>query len=149
MKRIFNEIDEDEQPVRTGILKSALLANDENRPHGRRDKWTKEAYKELEEAEKRGRKYPTFFRKLDNEDVEQEERSYPYRNKSTKEEVFARTLKKRALPLLHTTIPSGLTLSLHQRVEIERNASYCGGNKQEVFVSPFLQQELVSDSKNN
>ena len=32
------------QLKRTGILKSALLANDENRPLGRRDKWTKEAY---------------------------------------------------------------------------------------------------------
>ena len=56
MKRNYKELDEDEQPVRTGILKSALMANDEDKPLGRRDKWTKEAYKELEEAEKRGKK---------------------------------------------------------------------------------------------
>ena len=56
MKRNYKEIEEDEQPVRTGILKSALLANDEDRPLGRRDKWTKDVYKELKEAGKRGRK---------------------------------------------------------------------------------------------
>ena len=41
MKRNYKEIEEDEQPVRTGILKSALLANDEDKPLVRRDKWTK------------------------------------------------------------------------------------------------------------
>ena len=37
----------------TDMLKS-VMAIDENRPLGRQDKWTKEAYKELEEAEKKG-----------------------------------------------------------------------------------------------
>ena len=59
MKRNYKEIEEDEQPVRTGILKSALMANEENKPLGRRDKWTKEAYKELEETEKRKEKLST------------------------------------------------------------------------------------------
>ena len=49
------------------------MAVDENKPLGRRDKWTKEAYEELEKAEKRGRRNPALFRKLDNEDYEQEE----------------------------------------------------------------------------
>ena len=52
MKRNFKELEDDEQPKRTGVLKSVLIANDEDEPLGRRDKWTKEAYKELEEAEK-------------------------------------------------------------------------------------------------
>ena len=38
MKRNYDELD---KPVRTGVLKSAMII-DENRPHGRRDKWTKE-----------------------------------------------------------------------------------------------------------
>ena len=38
-------------------------------------------YLELEEAEKWGRRNPAFFRKLDNEDYEQEEQSYPYTKK--------------------------------------------------------------------
>ena len=38
----------------TGVLKSVLAK--EEKPYGRRDKWTKEVYKELEEAEKKGRK---------------------------------------------------------------------------------------------
>ena len=51
MKRNFNKLDnleEPDKPVRTGVLKSALGAKE-----GRKDKWTKEAYKELEEAEKK------------------------------------------------------------------------------------------------
>ena len=57
-----------------------------------------EAYKELEEAEKRGKKYPALFRKLDNEDAEQEEWSYPYRNSRINEVGFGKYLKKRPLP---------------------------------------------------
>ena len=99
MKRNYNEIDEDEQPVRTGILKSALLANDENRPLGRRDKWTKEAYKELEEAEKRGRRSQALFRKLDNEDYEQNEIEYPIIKRTNHyEATWGKPLKKRSFP---------------------------------------------------
>ena len=53
----------------TGVHISALGAK-EDKPYGKRDKWTKEAYKELEEAEKRGRRSRALFRKLDNEDDE-------------------------------------------------------------------------------
>ena len=48
------------QLKRTGVLKSALMANDENKPLGRRNKWTKEAYLELEEAEKEEREILHF-----------------------------------------------------------------------------------------
>ena len=99
MKRNFNELDEDEQPVRTGILKSALLANDENKPLGRRDKWTKEAYKELEEAEKKGRQSRALNRKLDNEDYKQNEIEYPYiRSRPIYSMVWGKPLKKRSFP---------------------------------------------------
>ena len=40
------------QIKRTGVLKSALMANDEDRPLGRRDKWTKQTEYDLKEAEK-------------------------------------------------------------------------------------------------
>ena len=59
----------------TGVLNSDM-AIDENRPLGRRDKWTKEAYEELEEV---GRRNRALFRKLDNEDYDQYEIDYPYR----------------------------------------------------------------------
>ena len=80
------------------MLKSALGAVEENRPHGRRDKWTKEAYKELEEAEKRRRKSRALFRKLDNEDYEQEEIEYPYIRSTYNEAAWGKPLKKRSFP---------------------------------------------------
>ena len=48
-------------------------------------------YIELEEAERREKRknYPSLFRKLDNEDYEQNERSYLY-TKSRYNEVFAK-----------------------------------------------------------
>ena len=79
------------------MLKSALGAKEE-KPLGRRDKWTKGAYKELEERRKRGKKYSALFRKLDNEDVVEKERSYPYTKSRYNDVVFANPGKKRLLP---------------------------------------------------
>ena len=65
MKRNFNKLDNLEEPdnqVRTGVLKSATII-EENRPHGRRDKWTKDVYIELEEAEKKGKEKSSTFQK--------------------------------------------------------------------------------------
>ena len=44
----------------TGVINS-VMAIDENKLSGRRNKWTKEAYKELEEAERRGKKNLLHF----------------------------------------------------------------------------------------
>ena len=56
----------------TGVINS-VMAIDENRPLGRQNKWTKDVYLQLEEAEKKGRQSHALFRKLDNEDYEQDE----------------------------------------------------------------------------
>ena len=62
----------------TSVINSAMGVIDENK-HMKEKQMDQEAYKELEEAEKkREEKYRALFRKLDNEDVEQEELSYPY-----------------------------------------------------------------------
>ena len=66
------------------------LNKDENRPLG--------VYKELEEAEKRGRRNPALFRKLDIEDYEQNERSYPYIQSKYSDIAFGKHLKKRSFP---------------------------------------------------
>ena len=47
------------------------------------------------EVEKRGKRNHTLFRKLDNEDVEQNEWSYPYTKSRYVDVAFARSLKKR------------------------------------------------------
>ena len=59
----------------------------------------KEAYKELEEAEKRGRKSRALFRKLDNEDYEQYEIEYPIIQRSSHySAAWGKPLKKRSFP---------------------------------------------------
>ena len=56
MKRNSDELD---KPVRMGVLKSATII-DENRTPGMRDKWTKEAYRELERSRKEEREILHF-----------------------------------------------------------------------------------------
>ena len=52
----------------------------------------------LEEVERRVKKNPTLFRKLDNEDFEQNECSYPYTKSRYKDVAFAKPLKKISFP---------------------------------------------------
>ena len=61
------------------MLKGVLGVKEENIPLGRRDKWTKEAYLQLEEAKRKER--PSTFQKAGNGVVEQNECNYPYTKK--------------------------------------------------------------------
>ena len=123
MKRNFNKSDnleDPDNPVRTGVLKSAMV-DEEEKLYGRRDKWTKQAEYDLKESEKKLRENKKQQKKelttLEQHDEEQLARKYPYTKSRYNDAVFAIPDKKGPLPTVAHNYSFWADLILHQRAE--------------------------------
>ena len=98
----------------TGVINSAMVI-DENRLFWKMRQVDQGGVQRARRGRERGKRNPALFIKLDNEDTEQNERSYPCTKSRYCYVGFAKPLIRSDLfPLLHTTTPFGLTSSLHQ-----------------------------------